>query len=338
MRLRKANRIKTIHSSLDIEGNTISEDAVRDILEGKMVVAPMREIKEVFSDENTIVETLFTEYAGHATELAKNAANNGYDVVLSVGGDGTCNEIAKALINTKTTLGIVPMGSGNGLARHLGIPIGVNAALKSLKESNPTRIDYCSANEIPFFVTCGLGFDAQISEKFAKSKTRGGITYFMKTIEEYFAYKSEEYIIETSDFKFKEEAFIIACGNASQYGNNAYITPKASLKDGLINTTIISHINIFEVLPTAVQLFTKTINMNPAIKTFASEKLIITRKEAGIMHIDGEPIEMPQTININCHKRGLRVLKPKVQAANEFEATVFNMLATVFGIKIPKKI
>ena len=297
-----------------------------------------QKINDILSSEDVTIDIVYTEYAGHATILAKNAVEDGYNIVLAIGGDGTCNEVAKALTNTRTALGIIPTGSGNGLARHLGIPIGITAALKSLKKSHMVRADFCTANDIPFFVTCGFGFDAQISEKFSKSKTRGGITYFMKTLEEYFSYINEEYIIETPNSYSKEKAFIIACGNVSQYGNNAFIAPYASLRDGLINVTIINHINFFEVLPTAIQLFTKTLNINPAVKTFSTPEMVITRPKAGIMHIDGEPIEMDEKIEIKCHKRGLRVMVPDIQAANQFEANLLNMLSTVFGIKIPKKI
>ncbi len=281
----------------------------------------------------------FTEYSGHATELARKAADDNYDIVLSVGGDGTCNEIAKALVHTDTALGIIPIGSGNGLARHLGIPIGVNAALKSLfDEYKIVSIDYCEANGSPFFCTCGVGFDAQISEKFASSKTRGGLTYLIKSIEEYFKYKNEQYVIETADKEITEKAFIIACGNASQYGNNAYIAPYASICDGLIDVTVVRPFNFIEVLPMMIQLFTKTLHLNPHVRNFTSSEFKIIRENAGIMHIDGEPVVMPAEINIKCIHRGLKVMLPNIQAANEFEATMLGLLANVFGIKIQKSI
>ena len=295
-------------------------------------------IKEILASDDLVVDIVYTEYAGHATLLAKDAVKNNYDIVLAVGGDGTCNEIGKALINTNTALAVLPLGSGNGFARHLGIPMGLTSSLKALKKSHIIDADYCTANDIPFFVTCGMGFDAQISETFANSKKRGGLTYFLKTIQEYFSYMNDEYIIETPSSLSKERAFIIACGNVSQYGNNAFIAPHASLKDGLIDVTIINHINLFEIIPTAIQLFTKTLKFNPAVKTYSTPQLSITRREAGTMHIDGEPIEMPDKVVIKCHKNGLKVLVPDIQAANEFEYTILSMLSTVFGINIHKKI
>lgn len=285
------------------------------------------------------LDVAFTEYAGHATELAREATGKGYDIVLSVGGDGTCNEIAKALVHTDTALGIIPTGSGNGLARHLGIPVGVNAAIKSLFNAHKiVSVDYCEANGIPFFCTCGVGFDAQISEKFANSKTRGGLTYLIKSAEEYFKYKNESYIIETADREITEKAFIIACGNASQYGNNAYIAPYASMCDGLIDVTIVRPFNFIEVLPMTVQLFTKTLHLNPHVRNFTSSEFKIIREKDGVMHIDGEPVNMPAEINIKCIHAGLKVMVPEIQASNELEATLLGLLDSVFGIRIQKNI
>lgn len=295
-------------------------------------------IKSILGPDYVSVEVAFTEYPGHATELASAAAADGYDIVLSVGGDGTCNEIAKALVHTNTVLGIIPMGSGNGLARHLGIPVGVTAALKSLLKAHMVALDYCKANGMPFFCTCGVGFDAQVSERFAESKTRGGLTYVRRTVEEYFQYKTEHYKIETADGTIKEKAFIIACGNASQYGNNAFIAPFASMCDGKIDITVIRPFSLLEILPMTVQLFTRTLRINPHIKTFTSPEFTIIREKEGIMHIDGEPVNMPSEINIKCIHQGLKVMIPDIQAANEFEATMLTLLANVFGIKIPKSI
>ncbi|MEG1573866.1 MAG: YegS/Rv2252/BmrU family lipid kinase [Bacteroidales bacterium] len=295
-------------------------------------------IKRILGSEDVSVEVAFTEYAGHATELASAAAADGFDIVLSVGGDGTCNEIAKALVHTNTVLGIIPMGSGNGLARHLGIPVGVSAALKSLQKAHMVAVDYCQANGLPFFCTCGVGFDAQVSEKFAVSKTRGGLTYFIKTIEEYLQYKNEYYTIETADGTIKEKAFIIACGNASQYGNNAFIAPYASMCDGKIDVTVMRPFSLLGILPMTVQLFTKTIRINPHIRTFTSSEFKIIREKEGVMHIDGDPVNMPAEINIKCIRQGLKVMIPDIQAANEFEATMLTLLSNVFGIKIPKSI
>ena len=269
----------------------------------------------------------FTEYAGHATQLAKEAVSSGVDCVLSVGGDGTCNEIARALVHSETALSIIPMGSGNGLARHLNIPMDVSGALNVVNEWNPVSLDYCKANEKFFFCTCGVGFDALVSSRFAEDKHRGGVTYVKKVIAEYLKYKTETYSIVSNDGEIRENAFLIACANASQYGNNAYIAPHASMQDGKIDVTIILPFTPFDVPPMAVQLFTKVLDKNSHIRTFETPSLKIIRETAGVMHLDGEPVEMDKEIEIRFIHQGLKVLTPRKQPKKK----LMEPLHTVFG-------
>lgn len=288
---------------------------------------------------NTLDKTIFdidiryTEYVGHATILSREAVDRKADYVISVGGDGTCNEIAKSLVHTDTALGIVPVGSGNGLARHLGIPLNPMRAIQILNDAMVDTIDYCKANEHVFFCTCGLGFDAWVSKKFAEDKHRGKITYIKKAVEEYLNYKNEVYRIETADGVIQEKAFIVACGNASQYGNNAYITPRASLHDGKIDVTIMFPITPIDVLPVVVQLFTKWISVSSNVKIFETTALSITRERSGVMHLDGEPMEMPKRIDISCIKGGLKVLVPRVEQSKSLiapiQSLVFDVVDTI---------
>ena len=159
----------------------------------------------------------FTQRPNHAYQLAKEAAGNGYYGVIAVGGDGTVNETASALCDTDTALGIVPNGSGNGLARHLDIPMDINEALEIINSRNIGQYDYCTANDHPFFCTCGVGFDAQVSAKFAKSGKRGPLSYVKSAVSEYLKYRPQSYRITSPEGTIAEKAFIIACGNASQY-------------------------------------------------------------------------------------------------------------------------
>lgn len=268
-------------------------------------------IKATLDDSKFDIQIKFTEYAGHATVLTREAVAEKTDYVLSVGGDGTCNEIAKALIHSDTALGIIPIGSGNGLARHLGIPIDVVRALKIVNENRTVALDYCKANDKVFFCTCGVGFDAWVSMKFAEDKHRGGLTYLRKAVTEYMKYKTETYRLESKDGSVKEKAFLIACGNASQYGNNAYIAPRANMQDGKLDVTIIRPFTPFDIGPLAVQLFTKLIDRNSNIKTFETESISIIREKPGIMHIDGEPIMMDARIDVCCIPGGLKALVPE---------------------------
>ena len=275
-------------------------------------------VKEVLDSSLYDIDICFTEYAGHATLLAKEAVSSNLDCVLSIGGDGTCNEIAKALVHSNTALGIIPMGSGNGLARHLDIPMDVMGALKIINERNIVSLDYCKANEKLFFCTCGVGFDALVSRRFAEDKHRGGMTYVKKVVTEYLKYKTETYLIVSENGKKKEKAFLIACANASQYGNNAYIAPHANMQDGKIDVTIILPFTPFDIAPMAVQLFTKVIDKNPNIRTFETPYLKIIREKPGIMHIDGEPVEMDKEIEIKCIRNGLKVVIPQENSKKLF--------------------
>lgn len=291
-------------------------------------------IREILREPDFEVSVKITEYAGHATQIARQAVDEGVDIVLSVGGDGTCNEIAKTLIHTSTALGIIPVGSGNGLARHLGIPLDIRGALRIIRNGKVVALDYCKANGLVFFCTCGVGFDALVSLKFAEDKHRGGLTYVRKVISEYVRYKHETYELVSEDGKLRESAFLIACGNASQYGNNAYIAPHANMQDGLLDITIIKPFNPLEIGPLTVQLFTKQLSKNTNIRTFEKKAISIIREHPGVMHIDGEPVEMDARIDVECVHNGLNVVVPEPQDHKSLIEPIQNVLTNLLdGVK-----
>ena len=254
----------------------------------------------------------FTQHASHATLLTEEAIKEGFYGVIAVGGDGTINEVAAALRDSSTALGIIPCGSGNGLARHLGIPMNVEKALEIINLDNIEALDYCTANDRPFFCTCGVGFDAHVSQKFAEARKRGPLSYIQKTLVEYLKYRCKTYSIEMNDRVVTEKAFVIACGNASQYGNNAFITPRASMHDGLIDVTVIHPFTPLDTAVLGVLLFTRHIDQDTNINTFRTSELTIHRPKPDVMHIDGEPIMMDADIHIKCHKAGIKIFLPIV--------------------------
>ncbi len=257
------------------------------------------------------IQIEYTEYSGHATEIASEAVSNGIKYVIVIGGDGTINETAKALVQTDTALGIVPLGSGNGLARHLQISLDTSKALRAINDEHIVYIDYCMANDHIFFCTAGIGFDAWVSQKFSEDKHRGGFTYLKNALTEYVKYKPRYYKLVSSQGYNIEKAFLVAIGNASQYGNNAYIAPEASMQDGLMDITILEPFNVLEVPQLAIQLFTKQINKNKHINMFRDKSVkIITEKEE-VMHIDGEPFRLGNEITIKTIPKGLKVITPK---------------------------
>lgn len=264
-------------------------------------------INELIDKNKYDYQIVNTEYAGHASVIAQQAAADHINMVVAIGGDGTVNEIARSLIHTNTALGIIPCGSGNGLARHLQIPMDPRKAIEMLNEGSILCIDYGKVNNIPFFCTCGVGFDAFVSLKFAKSGKRGLLTYLENTLHESLSYKPETYEIENEDGTMRYKAFLIACANASQYGNNAYIAPKASLSDGLMNVTILEPFTVLDVPSLAFQLFNGTLDQNSHIKTFKSKKITIHRNKPGVMHFDGDPIIAGSTIEAEIISQGLYV-------------------------------
>ena len=177
-----------------------------------------------------------TEGPGHATELARAAAQAGCRVVVAVGGDGTVNEVGQGLLHQPATaMGIVPRGSGNGLARHLKVPLNLGAALRRLRQPTFSRMDVGLLNDRPFFCTAGLGFDARVSQQFAQAGSRGLSTYLRVTMQEYQTFEPVPVVVETNGHTLRTDCYVLAFANASQYGNNAYIAPNADLRDGLLD-------------------------------------------------------------------------------------------------------
>ena len=265
-------------------------------------------IDKLLDKEQFDYELRLTEYAGHAAEIAKESATEGIDVVVAIGGDGTVNEVARSLVHTKTALGIIPCGSGNGLARHLMLPLDIKKALGVINDCHIEAFDYGVINNLPFFCTCGMGFDAFISLKFAEAGKRGPITYMENVLKEGLKYKPETYVVEDETGKQRHKAFLIACANASQYGNNAYIAPGATMKDGLMDVIIMEPFNALDAPQIAADLFMKTLGNNSKIKTFRTERLHISRREAGAIHYDGDPIVTGTDIDIHIEHLGIRIV------------------------------
>ena len=254
------------------------------------------------------VSIRFTEYAGHAAEIAKQCVVEGTDICAAVGGDGTVNEVARSLVHTKTALAIVPSGSGNGLARHLCLPMDTKGALSIINQATIEDFDYGIINGLPFFCTCGMGFDAFISLKFAESGKRGPITYVENVLKEGLKYKPETYIVEDETGTQRYKAFLIACANAAQYGNNAYIAPGASMKDGVMDVIIMEPFDALDAPTIAYDMFSKTLTQNSKIKTFRSKHIHIKRSQPGAIHYDGDPIITGPDIDIEMQPLGLRVV------------------------------
>ncbi|MCH5225647.1 MAG: diacylglycerol kinase family lipid kinase [Muribaculaceae bacterium] len=259
------------------------------------------------------LETKTTGKPGDAFNWAREAVEEGVDIVVSAGGDGTVNEIANALAFSSTALGILPFGSGNGLARSVGIPQDPLAALKLIEAGHIITADRGIVNDKPFYCTFGVGFDAAVSEKFAAMKKRGRITYIRSAIREFFNYQSQPYAIVIDGKVITEKALLIAVCNAPQYGNNAYIGPKAKLTDGLLDITVVHADNPFHTLLMSMDMLTGMLDKNRSIGTFKAAQLTIVRTHEGPVHLDGEPMHMGKHLNILCQKAAVKVFAPEKQ-------------------------
>lgn len=256
---------------------------------------------------------VITEYAGHAAELAAEAANRSVDIVVAVGGDGTVNEVARSLVHTQTALAILPCGSGNGLARHLQIPMDITKAIHIINKECIHTLDYGRINGLPFFCTCGMGFDAFLSQKFAEAGKRGFTTYIEKALTDGLRYQPETYTITSVDeggqtSLISQKAFLITCANATQFGNNAMIAPHASMKDGLLDVVVIEPFTPIEAPTVAVQLFNGTLDRNSHVKTFHASQLTINRNSEGPVHCDGDPFTTGQHIEVELVPASFKVV------------------------------
>ena len=253
-------------------------------------------------------ELRLTERAGHAAEIAAEAQREGVDIVVAIGGDGTVNEVARAIVDSKTALGIVPCGSGNGLARHLMLPMNAKKAIEIINRCEIHDLDYGIINGHPFFCTCGMGFDAFVSQKFAEAGKRGPITYVENVLREGLKYKPETYEIRDETGTMRAKAFLISCANASQYGNNAYIAPQASMSDGLLDVIIMEPFDMLDAPQISLDMFNKTLDKNSKIKTFKCRQLHIHRKQPGVIHFDGDPTMADADVDIELKAKGIRVV------------------------------
>lgn len=255
--------------------------------------------------EPTIV---FTEYQGHAVEISRQYAEKGYYAVVAIGGDGTLNEVARGLVGTNTALGIIPMGSGNGFARHVEIPINARRAIEILNHSERIEVDYGLANNMPFFSTCGTGFDAVIAQEFAHKHRRGLTTYITTMIENAFKYSAGKYTLVGEGIHFDTDALVITCANANQWGYGAMVAPQASIQDGKMDVVVISKIPMVVAPMLALTLFSKKIGREFFMHSLQTDEITIVRQTEGPFHIDGDPHLFSKDIHIKIVPRGLNLL------------------------------
>ena len=265
----------------------------------------------MLSDNDSELYFVYTNGEGHADRIIKDIAGQGFDTVIAIGGDGTINEVANAVRPTDMSLGIVPMGSGNGLARSLDIPLDPEAALEVIRRGYVKRIDCCEADGVPFFVTFGVGFDAQVTASYDQKNFRGPLSYVLSTVDQFIKHKSSLYRLHLNGEVIEQKAFLVTCANADQYGNNAIIAPDAELDDGLFDVVVIRDMSLLKAPQVAISLFTKRVDESASIDIYRTDHLIIEREKEDYAQVDGELIELGRRIEITIQKQQLPILVPQ---------------------------
>lgn len=249
-----------------------------------------------------------SERVEHAYMLSKAAVKDGYDIVIAVGGDGTVNEVAKGVMNTDVVMGVVPFGSGNGLARSLHIPMSPLKALALINNLKTDRIDAAKFNNDYFFNMSGMGFDAHISQQFASNKTRGFSGYVKTTFRELSKYKPSVYKINIDNQVMERKAFMLSVANSSQFGNDAHIAPRADVKDGLLDLVIVKPFPWYVFPSLALRMFTNTADKSSYVESYRGKNIHIERPADGAIHLDGEPKWMNGEIRIEVLPLSLQMI------------------------------
>lgn len=233
---------------------------------------------------------------------------NNFTMAIAVGGDGTVNQVASAIVNTPVALGILPMGSGNGLARSLGISMNLKKALHSIATAQVNTIDSGTINGKHFFCTAGVGFDAHIGKLFASSTSRGLKSYIKIISKEFFSYKTKNYQLQFNNREIIEHAFLITFANAGQYGNDFYIAPQADLRDGELTMCVLKPFPFYNLFPILLRVLSRKTISSKYFQYVNGTNFRIKTDEKIIFHFDGEPGDEMNEVEIKIIPRSLKVV------------------------------
>ncbi len=267
-------------------------------------------IKKQLDKQQFDYRITYTQAPKHATELAHEAAAKNFYAVVAIGGDGTVNEIGKGLVGTQTAMAFLPAGSGNGLARHLKIPINLSKAMSVINSGRIISIDTVNMNNEMYVGMAGIGFDAHIGWKFATFGKRGFWSYVKIFLREYPKYKAQDYEICLDGKTISKNAFLISFANGSQYGNNAAIAPEADLQDGLLDVCVLKNFPLYSVPYLAWRLFNQLMHQSKYMETFRTKEILI-KQNSDAAHIDGEPVQLGKELKIKVNPLSLKVIVPQ---------------------------
>ena len=256
----------------------------------------------------------FTQDRGHATDLARKASSLGFDKVFAVGGDGTVNEVAQGLVHTSTKMGILPKGSGNGLARHLQIPMSIKKSLELLSSAKTIQMDTIRVNDKLSVNVSGIGFDGHVAGLFGKNGKRGLLGYVKLVTREFFSFKEFPIELVADGKALQRHAFILAIANSSQFGNNATISPYASVCDALMDICFIKKVPLFQFIGFAQKMFSRKMDTSAFVEIIKAKELRMVFSKPMPYHIDGEAMELESIFNIELVPASLHMIVPEQTA------------------------
>jgi len=248
---------------------------------------------------------------GDALRIAREAVQDGFDIVAAVGGDGTVNEVASAVVNSNVCLGIIPMGSGNGLARGLEIPLQFKKACQILCEGKFRRIDVGKVCGRYFFATFGVGFGALVTKRINTRSRRGVLPHLYIGLQEFFNYSPEEITLRFDHRQITVKALLVAVANTIQFGNGAIIAPQAQPDDGLLDICIINDLNILQAVYHLPKLFTGHIDKIRYFETYRSSNVEIILPVPAPIYVDGESLDGDARLKVSLVPKALKVIVPK---------------------------
>jgi YegS/Rv2252/BmrU family lipid kinase len=248
------------------------------------------------------------KHAGHASTIAKKAVENLIDIVVAVGGDGTINEIASQLVNTDTVLAIIPCGSGNGLARDLGISLHYKKAIKQINTLHIKPIDVGVCNHLYFFSLTGIGYDAKVAYAFNRGKKRKFLGYAWAVFKDFFYSSDQDYEIVLENETITDKFFFITAANCSQWGYNVKVAPDAQLDDGVLNLIFCKKPSFFSLFPFSIKILLGKSTSSPFITKKTSKKISISSNKKFFYHIDGDAKGLSRQIKIEIFPRALRIV------------------------------
>jgi len=256
-------------------------------------------------------EIVFSQYAGHVEELSREAAQAGLDLVVAVGGDGSVNETGTGLAGSETRMGIIPSGSGNGLAHYLHIPFNLDRAIECLNQFHSRKIDTGTLNGHFFCNVAGAGFDAHVATEFAKAERRGFWSYFKLVLQEYPNYKARTYKLKYQGGEITRKALLITFANSNQFGNNAIIAPDARADDGLLDVCILSKVPLIEAPLLGQMLMLKLIDRTHYVEYIKTSEITVLQEAPENCHVDGEPLEAGKVLQVKVNPLSLNVVVPR---------------------------